>query len=102
MNKLIIALMKPLKKIEYFKHKIQILSLMNQKAKVSKKDLKKFKMPVLVISGANDIIHRHHSKMIAKHIQFSKLIIVKGSGHNLLKSHKEKINPIILDFLNRF
>jgi len=102
MIKLIIILMKPLKKIDYFKQKTQILSLINQTSKVSKKDLKKFKMPVLVISGGQDIIHRHHSQMIAKHIQFSKLIIVKKSGHNLLKSQRDKINPSILAFLNEF
>lgn len=100
--KLIIVLMKPLQRIKYFRHKRQVLSLINQTSRVSKKDLKKFKMPVLVISGAYDLIHRHHSQMIAKHIQLSKLIIVKKSGHNLLKSRRDKINPCILAFLNEF
>ena len=100
--KLMILFMKPLQKLKYFRQKTQILSLINQTSKVSKSDLKKFEMPVLVISGAYDIIHRHHSQMIAMYIQFSKLVIVERSGHNLLKTKKEKINPIILAFLNNY
>lgn len=100
--KLIIVLMKPFQKIKYFRQKGQVLSLINQTSRVTKKDLKEFKMPVLVISGAYDLIHRHHSQMIAKHIQFSKLIIVKRSGHNLLKSHSDKINLFILEFFSEY
>ena len=59
--------------------------------------LKTITSPTLVIHGSDDtLIKSSHSEKIASLIHGSKLVIIKGMGHDFNKNFKNRINSIIL------
>ena len=75
----------------------------NQHKKAIKKSgsryrkLKKIQAPTLIIHGSDDLLIKpSHSEKMASLIHGSKLVIIKGMGHDFNKSFKSRINSIIL------
>ena len=59
--------------------------------------LKTIKVPTLLIHGSDDpLIKVSHSKKLASLIHGSRLVIIKGMGHDFNKNFKNRINSIIL------
>lgn len=67
---------------------------------VNPDDLKKIKTPVLVMAGETDVVKEGHTRLIAKKIPNSKLIIFKGAGHEAPWEIPSVFNKAVLDFLN--
>jgi pimeloyl-ACP methyl ester carboxylesterase len=76
----------------FFQHK---KAIKNSGSRYSK--LKKILTPTLIIHGSDDsLIRPSHSKKMASLIHGSKLVIIKGMGHDFNKNFKNRINSIIL------
>jgi len=59
--------------------------------------LKKIQAPTLIIHGSDDLLIKpSHSEKMASLIHGSKLVIIKGMGHDFNKSYKSRINSMIL------
>ena len=59
--------------------------------------LKKIQASTLIIHGSDDLLIKpSHSEKMASLIHGSKLVIIKGMGHDFNKSFKSRINNIIL------
>jgi len=59
--------------------------------------LKTIKVPTLLIHGSDDpLVKASHSKKLASLIHGSRLVIIKGMGHDFNKNFKNRINSIIL------
>ena len=59
--------------------------------------LKTIKVPTLLIHGSDDpLVKVSHSKKLASLIHGSRLVIIKGMGHDFNKNFKNRINSIIL------
>jgi pimeloyl-ACP methyl ester carboxylesterase len=59
--------------------------------------LKTIGSPTLIIHGSDDtLIRPSHSKKIADLIHGSKLVFIKGMGHDFNKNFNNRINSIIL------
>ncbi|MHA1383615.1 MAG: alpha/beta fold hydrolase [Candidatus Helarchaeota archaeon] len=64
--------------------------------------LHKIEIPTLVIAGTKDLLlPPRHSKVLHKNIPNSELRIIEGVGHALTMEAADKINPIIMDFINK-
>jgi pimeloyl-ACP methyl ester carboxylesterase len=64
--------------------------------------LPQIKIPVLVMTGEDDIlVPPKNSKIIADRINNSELVIIPGSGHGFLKQKTDEVVPIILKFLEK-
>ncbi|GFH39762.1 hydrolase [Lactococcus insecticola] len=74
--------------------------LLLKKVDVSKHDLEKFKMPVLVVVGENDMIKRSASKRIAKY-SHAEFIEIPGGTHKVSQQQPKVFNRIITEFLNQ-
>lgn len=75
----------------------------NQHKKAIKKSgsryrkLKKIQAPTLIIHGSDDLLIKpSHSEKMATLIHGSKLVIIKGMGHDFNKNFKSRINSVIL------
>ena len=64
-------------------------------------DLKKFKVPTLVIHGDSDAIVpiEHSGKRAAAAIAGSKLVVIKGGPHGINASHADEFNRALIAFL---
>ena len=63
--------------------------------------LGKIKSPTLVLTGDRDVlIPTENSKLLAKKIPQSRLIVIPGGGHQILVEQPELFNHAILNFLN--
>ncbi len=64
-------------------------------------DLKKFKLPTLVIHGDSDAIvpFEHSGKRAAAAIAGSKLVVIKGGPHGINASHADEFNRALIGFL---
>lgn len=64
--------------------------------------LKKITTPTLIIHGSDDpLIKASHSKKMASLIHGSKLVMIKGMGHDFNKNFKNRIISIILPHILR-
>jgi len=62
--------------------------------------LKKIIAPTLVMAGQHDVIKENHTKLIAKKIPNSKLVIFKGASHHAPEEISELFNETVLDFFS--
>jgi len=62
-------------------------------------DLKSIGIPVLVVSGENDIIKEEHTRKIAEHIPKGKLLIASKETHDFPVDNPGRFNAVVLDFL---
>ena len=65
--------------------------------------LKTINSPTLIIHGSDDtLIRPSHSKKLASLVHGSKLVIIKGMGHDFNKNFKNRINSIILPHILQY
>jgi len=67
----------------------------------SRKKLKHFRKPTLVVTGDNDmIIGAHHSEALCHCIPHAKLRLIQGGTHAMLDAEAEELAQVYLEFLN--
>lgn len=76
----------------------EMLGLMIYNPNIKPKELNIIKVPTLVMAGTNDIVKESHTKIIAKNIPNSKLVIIEGN-HFILSRKSEIANKEIEKFL---
>ena len=65
--------------------------------------LKTIKVPTLLIHGSDDpLVKVSHSKKLASLIHGSRLVVIKGMGHDFNKNFKNRINSIILPHILQY
>lgn len=79
----------------------EIFRLSNLGAQLEYKDLAHINCPSLLLAGENDLIDTSHTLAMAEWIKDSEAHIIQGAGHHLLKTHHEKVNQLILDYLRK-
>lgn len=80
--------------------KSELLGLMVNDPDISPSELQSLAMPVLVIAGNKDMIRTGHTRLIAKSIKNSRLVLMKGD-HFIASKQPEKFNSHIEDFLSK-
>jgi pimeloyl-ACP methyl ester carboxylesterase len=64
--------------------------------------LEKIKVPTLVMHGsADELVAFSHAKLLARSVPNARLVKVKGGGHMFFATHKEKVVPAVIQFLQR-
>jgi pimeloyl-ACP methyl ester carboxylesterase len=67
----------------------------------SEEDLKKIKIPVMVLIGDHDVINSEKSLLRAKeYISHAKTETIKNAGHFLSVDQAEEVDKKIIAFLN--
>jgi pimeloyl-ACP methyl ester carboxylesterase len=65
-------------------------------------DLERIAAPTLVMHGSVDeLVPFSHARLIAKRVANAVLVKVKKGGHLFFATHKEKVVPIVVEFLER-
>ncbi len=78
----------------------EMLGLMVNDPNVRKEDLKMIRARTLVIAGTKDVIRESQTRLIAKCIPDSKLVILKGD-HFIASKNPGEFNHAVLDFLKK-
>ena len=76
----------------------EMLRLMVKEPNVSPDELEQIAVPTLVIAGKQDMIKEHHTKLIAKSIPKSELILIEGD-HFIANKESAVFNEKIESFL---
>ena len=76
-----------------------LLSLMLSEPDISKEELGRINVPVLVVAGEHDAVKLEDTEMIASSVPDAKLRILKGEDHASYIWHSEKIARIVLEEL---
>jgi pimeloyl-ACP methyl ester carboxylesterase len=79
--------------------KKQHLGLMAYQPNISKFDLSKIKVPVLIIAGDKDVIREEHSVEIYQNIREAQLCILPGETHFTPASNPDVFNKIVEEFI---
>ncbi|MBL7046057.1 MAG: alpha/beta hydrolase [Candidatus Marinimicrobia bacterium] len=77
----------------------QQLDLLIYQPSISKSDLSKIKVPVLIIAGDKDVVREEHSIEIYQNIPKALLCIMPGETHFTPASNAELFNEIALKFI---
>lgn len=80
------------------KRKAEILGLMVNEPNINPEELKKIKVPTLVIAGTNDLIKESHTELIAGNIKDSDLSIIEGD-HFIASNNPDEYNKEVEKFL---
>ncbi len=86
-------------RMEYEATGSALLSLMLSEPDISKEDLGRINVPVLVVAGEHDAVKREDTQLIASSIPDAKLRILKGEDHASYIWHSEKIARLVLEEL---
>lgn len=86
-------------KSEKAKANAEMLSLMVNDPNIKVEELHLLKMKTLVIAGDKDMIKDSHTRLIAKNIKNSSLVIMPGD-HFIANGKSEEFNKYVMDFLN--
>lgn len=86
-------------KIGYFFTKNKFLKMMIKEPNITIEDLGQIEIPAYILAGQKDVIKEEHTKLIAKNIKNSKLVIIPKENHFSYIVHSEKIYQIIKDFI---
>lgn len=73
--------------------------MMIKEPNITIEDLGKIEIPAYILAGQKDVIKEEHTKLIAKNIKNSKLVIIPKENHFSYIVHSEKIYQIIKDFI---
>lgn len=76
----------------------EMLGLMVNDPNVSPEELTGIRSKTLVIAGTNDMIKDNHTRLIARSIPGSRLVIIKGN-HFIANQCPQEFNRVVLDFL---
>lgn len=77
----------------------EMLGLMVNHPNLTKRDLKKIKVPTLVIAGEKDMIRQKHTEFIHSCLKDSKLVILEGD-HFVANKKSDEFNRVVYEFLN--
>ena len=77
------------------------IKLMLEQPQLTRKDLAKIDVPVLVLAGSRDLIREAHTRRIARCIPNSTLRILLGEDHGSYIVNKTRIADLILDFCHK-
>ena len=80
------------------KEKAELLGLMVNEPNFTPEDLKRLKIPTLVIAGKRDMIKDSHTRLIARSIAGAELAIIEGD-HFIANKNADKFNKAVEDFL---
>lgn len=86
-------------KLNYFITRNKLTKMMLEEPDIPISALKKITRPVLVLAGEWDLIKEEHTRMIAKNIPESQLIILKHRGHGDYIVHNSFIAETIKKFI---
>ena len=78
--------------------KWELLDLMTTQPHINPKALSALSMSTLVVAGKRDMIWDKHTRLIAKSIPGSQLVILPGD-HFVARRNWQEFNPVVLDFL---
>ena len=78
--------------------KWELLDLMTTQPHINPKALSALSMSTLVVAGKRDMIRDKHTRLIAKSIPGSQLVILPGD-HFVARRNWQEFNPVVLDFL---
>ena len=88
--------------VRQFNKKIQLrwelLDLMTTQPHINPKMLSALTMATLIVAGERDMIRESHTRLIAKSIPQSKLLILPGD-HFVARRNWQAFNPAVLEFL---
>ncbi|MCQ4637914.1 alpha/beta hydrolase [Anaerovorax odorimutans] len=76
------------------------IRLMLTEPNITKDELGRIHIPVLVTAGQRDMIRAEHTRLIAEHIPGSRLVILPGESHGSYIVHSRKIAKIIEEAVN--
>lgn len=80
------------------RHKRELLGLMATQPHIHPEVLRLLAMPVLVIAGTHDLIRDSHTRLIARSLPQSTLVLLEG-GHCIAQKKPEAYNQAVLAFL---
>lgn len=83
------------------KLKREVVDLMFGQLNNTQFKLENIQASTLVMAGENDVIKRNHTKMIARKIKDSQLLIVPKADHFLIMKQADKFNQLALNFLKK-
>lgn len=86
-------------KVLYFLFKKDQFRLVLEEPHISKEDLRKIKIPVLILAGSNDIAKEEDIRFIADNIPNSTLNILDKENHMSYVVHSPKLYKIIKSFI---
>ena len=78
--------------------KWELLDLMTTQPHINPKALSALSMSTLVVAGKRDMIRDKHTRLIAKSIPGSQLVILPGD-HFVARRNWQEFNPVVVDFL---
>ena len=78
--------------------KWELLDLMATQPHIRPEALSALSMPALVVAGERDMIRDSHTRLIAKSISGSQLVILPGD-HFVSRRNWQAFNPVVLKFL---
>jgi pimeloyl-ACP methyl ester carboxylesterase len=87
-------------KILYLIFRQDKFRMMVEEPDISREDLKKINIPVLVLAGEKDLIKEKNTKFIAENISDSTLKILEKENHMSYVVHSPKLYKIIEPFIN--
>lgn len=86
------------RKLSHFYHDPKI-GLMLREPQMTREDLEKITVPVLLTAGSKDMIKKEDTEFLHSSIRGSSLMILEGEGHDSYVADSDKIAEIIKDFL---
>lgn len=81
-------------------YQLRMLHLLLEEPNINPKDLKNISCQVLIMAGSKDIIKERHTKLIAKNIDKSKLVIFKDGTHFEPQENPDRFNKTVMNFFN--
>ncbi|WP_051884481.1 alpha/beta fold hydrolase [Chryseobacterium luteum] len=79
----------------------RLVTIMLKEPHISKKELSKIEIPVLVIAGDKDVIKQDHTEMMARQIPHAELKIYKNATHMIPFEKADELNEDIVKFLGK-
>jgi pimeloyl-ACP methyl ester carboxylesterase len=79
----------------------RLLTLLLNEPHISIESLKNIQAPILVMAGERDMIKEKHTRLIAKNIPNSKIVIFKGATHYVPVEKVAAFNQTVLQFFGQ-
>lgn len=80
--------------------KLELLDLMVSQPRISLLELRRLRVPTLVVAGDKDMIKEAHTRAISASIPTSRLAFLPGN-HFLARENWQAFNSLVLDFLEK-
>lgn len=86
-------------KIIYFFTRNKLFKMMIKEPNIKIEDLRKIKIPTIVLAGQNDVILEEHTRLISNNISNSTLEIILNENHGSYIINSDKIYDIIKKYI---